>query len=436
MGYTHAIPIEVAPAGWVARRRQVARIVSAVLVAALCIDYGGGIGLKYLGIFLALAWIMTRRSTVDIWRRHWKDFVVLLILPTGLALVHLARALMFDPGFDTRNFIVRYYNTLSTPALLFLIPLIYFAGSNAVARQISIGFRYVSIVLIALLALHVSGIININDYWDFAQRYELGRLGLDPRLQGHDVSQSGQYSLRIGFSMPLVFGYELATSAMGAALMFMGFLVIGSRGLVLGAIVIAALWFLRGHTKRGVMWRLLLALGLAIALLVFSAPLRFRLTEVFVHRSAGILAGSDYTTLIRLGHIKGYADMIAADPWKIFVGAGPTGYIINPVWKAILGYGEVAITELSILNVAIYYGVPYAILFAYWLFRSASRLWKLRHHPDFEPADAGLIIGATIFWITGNINPQMLAPFSMIAFMLLTVRRDELLTRESADSVE
>jgi hypothetical protein len=231
--------------------------------------------------------------------------------------------------------------------------------------------------------------------------------------------------------MPLIFGYELATSAGGAVLIFVGLLIVGSRGLVLGALLVAAIWFLRGNASRKAVWRILAALILASALLLMSAPLRFRLTEVFLHRSAGILAGTDYTTLIRLGHLKGYYSLVSAEPWKLFLGDGPTGYIINPIWKLISGDGTVSTTEFSLLNIALYYGLPYAILFVGWLFLAALRLWRLRHHPDFTPADMGLLIGATVFWITGNINPQMAAPFSIIAFMLLVVRQHELTTGEN-----
>lgn len=418
---------------WVSKRRNTAGVLTALLFAGLCVDYGGAIGLKYLAILLAVAWTMLRRSSAAILRRRWIDFVILIGLPAALAVFHLFRALLFDADFEAVTYLKRFYNTISTPALLLLFPLFYFAGTKATMRQVSIAFRVVSIFLILLFVLHASGMINLGDYSDLALKYQFGALGLDSRLPGSELAQRGQYSLRVAFSMPLIFGYEIATSVMGAVLVFIGFLIVGSRGLVLGALLVAALWFLRKEgLRRAAAWRVFVAVALATSLLLLSAPLRFRLTEVFLHRSAGILGGSDYTTLIRLGHLQGYYSLVATAPWKLFLGDGPTGHITNLVWQAILGYGDVSATEFSVLNIALYYGLPYAVLFVVWLFRAAWRLWRLRYHPDFTQADMGLLIGVAVFWITGNINPQMTAPFSIIAFMLLIVRHDELSMGEHA----
>jgi hypothetical protein len=81
---------------------------------------------------------------------------------------------------------------------------------------------------------------------------------------------------------------------------------------------------------------------------------------------------------------------------------------------------------MSMLNLMLWYGIPYALLYVLWLYRAAWHLWRLRKRPGFSNTDLGLILGAGMFWLVGNTNPQMTSPFALIAYMLLTVRVSEL----------
>jgi hypothetical protein len=232
--------------------------------------------------------------------------------------------------------------------------------------------------------------------------------------------------------MPLILGYELARSGAGAMLLCVGLLIVGSRGLLLGVGLLIACWLMLAMAparRRTLLTRMAVAAALVVAAIALIPALRFRLTEVFVQRTVSMVGGQDFTTLVRLGHLAGYRALVLAEPATLVVGAGPTGSIENPFYAITAiteGEARVAATEFSLLNVALYYGIPYALLYALWLYRGAWRLWRLRHHAGFERSDLGLILGAVVFWITGNTNPQMTAPFAILAYMLLAVRSAEL----------
>ena len=415
---------------WRQRRRHSAALACGVMLTGLFLDYGGGFRVKYVAIFGALAWVLLRRSSPVIWRKHRSDFVVLLGIPALLSLGHfIAEYAGSGQAPAPVQFAIRFYNTVSSPALILLLPLIYAAGALTVARQMGTGFRIVAVVLVLLLVLHTSGAVNLGDYSDFFEHYQLGAIGLDPRISGVEVSERGQYALRVAFATPLMLGYELARSGAGAMLMCIGLLIVGSRGLLLGVILLVACWLLLGMSpgrRRLLLTRLAVALVLVVAVITLVPAIRFRLTEVFVQRTLDILGGQDYTTLIRLGHLAGYRALVLARPSTLLIGAGPLGSIENPFYALIAAEPRVTTTEFSLLNVALYYGVPYAVLYALWLYRGAWRLWRLRRHPGFKRVDLGLILGAVIFWIVGNTNPQMTTPFALLGYMLLVVRAAEL----------
>jgi hypothetical protein len=87
---------------------------------------------------------------------------------------------------------------------------------------------------------------------------------------------------------------------------------------------------------------------------------------------------------------------------------------------------------MSILNLALWFGLPYAFLYTFCLYLAAWRLWRLRRKPGFEKRDMALVIGAAVFWLVGNFNPMMVSPFGTIAYILLVVRRAELKGLEHA----
>jgi hypothetical protein len=415
---------------WRRRRRHAAVLASGVFLAGLFIDYGGGFGLKYAAISVAFGWVLLRRGSYAILRSHWRDFLVLVGIPAVLSVGHFLTGFAGPSDASSPlHYAVRFYNTVSSPALLLLLPMLYAAGAPTVLHQISLGFRVVTAFLILLFVLHGSGAIDLGNYTDFFDHYGLGAIGLDSRIIDGAISERGQYSLRVAFAMPLILGYELATSGPGAMLAFLGLLIVGSRGLLLGAALLLLSWLLLAMSRarrRTLLIRMAVATVLLVAAVATIPALRFRLTDVFVRRTVSAAGGEDYTTLVRLGHLAGYRALVLSKPGILLVGAGPTGAIENPFYSLTAGDGRVTATEFSLLNVALYYGVPYALLYALWLYRGAWRLWRLRHRPGFQRGDLGLIIGAMVFWVTGNINPQMTAPFAILAYMLLAVRSAEL----------
>jgi len=414
---------------WRRRRHRTAVLASGIFLAGLFLDYGGGFGFKYLAIGVAFLWVLLRHSSYDIWRQHRSDLIVLLGLPALLSVGHFIWEFLGAGGHPSAAvYGARFYNTVSSPALVLLLPLVFAVGASTLMRQMRVGFLVVALFLIALFVLHTSGAIDLSQYTDFFDHYQLGAIGLDTRITDTGIEQRGQYSLRVAFAIPLILGHELAGSGIGAVLQFIALLIVGSRGLLLGAGLLLVVWWMMAMTparRRALFLRATGSVALLVTLVLLVPELRFRVSEVLVQRTLSMLAGEDYTTLIRLGHLAGYRNLVVASPITVLVGAGPTGAIENPFY-ALVGYDpRVSVTEFSLLNVALYYGVPYALLYVGWLYRGAWRLWKLRRLPTFRRADLGLIVGAVVFWMTGNTNPQMTAPFAILAYLALTVRAAE-----------
>jgi hypothetical protein len=86
----------------------------------------------------------------------------------------------------------------------------------------------------------------------------------------------------------------------------------------------------------------------------------------------------------------------------------------------------VTLTELSALNLALWYGVPYAALFMVWLLLAPVQLALLHRRPGFTRHDWGLALGAFCFWIASNTNPLLLSPLSFFALLLIRTRMLEI----------
>lgn len=403
--------------------RKSASRISALLLLGLFIDYGGGFGIKKVVALLALGWVLFRRGSIRI---RWADLIVFLVIPGLLGLLHLGLALI-DPVFDDTGLMtygLRFYNTISSFVLILLFSIFHDAGCHTVMRQIIVGFRLVAVVILVVFVLHVTGVINLCDFQQVARTYRVGFIGLDSRLSAVEASQRPVLSPRIAFAMPFALGYELSASVVGALLMVLALLVVGSRGLLIGLGLLLVLWIFMPLGKarlRFVVTRIMPLAVLLLSVMLIFEPIRFRLTGVFMNRLTDALQSEDLAIQIRLGHVEGYLDFVEDEPWTLLFGAGPTGYFTNPF----LGF-RYSVTEMSILNLALWYGLPYALLYSFWLYRGAWRLWRLRYTPGFNKGDLGLILGAGVFWLTGNANPQMTSPFAIIAYMLLVARAAEL----------
>jgi hypothetical protein len=405
-------------------RRRSVTLVFALFLFGIFVDYGGAFGIKIICSLLTLGWVFLCRKSLAILYQRRMDFIILVGVPTLLSLIHL---LLSFSEVDIRLYGARFYNTISSPLLLLLFPLFYYVGSRKAMRLMSLGFRLVALAILLVFALQVANVIRLDDYTGIAQTYRIGFIGVDQRLPDVSTNQQGVLAPAIAFAMPLIFGYELATSVIGTILLFLSLLVVGSRGLTLGVALIAVLWLfvlIQKRQRKRILLKIGVFAGIVSAVLILNEPLRFRLTGVVLKRTA--VLGQDLSTQARFGHLEGYYNSVAAEPMRLFVGMGPDGYIDNAWYGELFGDSRVSTTEISVLNLAIYYGLPYALLYTLWLYRGAWRLWRLRKLPGFQKSDFGLVIGVVVFWITGNTNPQMTGPFAIMAYMLVVVRIAEL----------
>lgn len=401
---------------------KIARIVMGIFLFGFFVDYSGGIGIKYAVFFIAFLWVLLNKNSLSILANRRSDFMVLIVTPLLIGILHFFIMAWFQ--YDDINLIqysTCFYYTISSAVLIILYPLFKYVGCNTVLRQLSIGFRLVAITLITFYILNQLGIVDIQHYSEIFYKHRMGSLGGDPRLEDKFVGDSLKVIIApsIAYPMVLMLGYELLRSPIAATLLIVSLIFLGSRGILIGAIAIMILMPLAVNRKS---WKIPLLRYLFFSFIFLSIILmfelvRFRVTDVFLERTIQMMNVEDLSTQIRLGYFQGYANLIENNLFFLLFGAGPTGEIFNPVLNA-----AVSITEISILNTTLYFGVPYAVLYAFWFFRATLRLWRKRNNIGFVKEDVGLIFGAAFFWLIGNTNPQMNAPFAIFAFMLVNVR--------------
>jgi hypothetical protein len=405
-----------------------ARIITNVFFVALFIDYYGGFGIKYFAFAIAVFWLFAHKNSFGIFRNVWADILVLLIIPIIFIILRLPDNYLFtSKNVDLSTYISRSYSTISSVSLLILYPLFREVGTSYVISRIIIGLRITAIFVIAIYAFHTLGVIDVRDFKEISDKYRIGVYGTDTRMmddQFLDEDQKIESHPYVAHALIITMGYEVLSSIVATAYIFIALLIVSQRGLTYGAIVIAVLTIVL--TKRisiGTVIKkyVLITLMLGIVLIQFES-IRYRLTENFIGRTNQLINVEDASTLVRLGHINGYINLLQDQPSVIFVGAGPMGEIYNLFMGS-----TVQLVEMSIMNIAIWFGIPYACLFIFWLFRSPFRLWRLRNSLNFRKEDIALIVGASIFWIVGNTNPLMTTPLSIITFMLVSLRRMEII---------
>jgi len=403
-----------------------ARLVAGFFFLALFLDYYGGFGIKYIAFGISVLWVLQHPGTARALRSIRADLVVLLVIPILLIAFHLIdNVLLSVKNVTFTTYLNRSYSTISSSLLIVLYPLFSTVGSSYIWKQITLGFRFVAVVVILVYSLNVVGVINVDRFNSFASRYRIGLFGPDPRMEEQFVPQNQKVvSIPfVAYPMVLALGHEAISSPLFASLLFLGLIVTGERGLILGGIllVILTLALTKGISVRKSLKRIAAVAALLLIVVVFSQPIRYRITGIFLKRAAELVGVQDASTLIRLGHIEGYANLLSAHPYMAIIGAGPMGEIYNPFL-----HSEIKVTEMSILNNALYFGIPFMFLYIFWLYRSIFRLWRLRHRVGFRASDIAMLMGAAIFWLAGNTNPLMNSPFSIIMFMLLTLRFSEI----------
>jgi len=400
--------------------------VSGFFLFCLFTDYYGGFGLKYIGYFIAFTWVLLNKKSLVVFLKRQFDFLMLIYIPIIIILFHLFLDLFkLNTNLDLSHYAGRSFALISSPLLLFLFPLFKYVGTGTLIRQIRFGFRLVAISVIILFSLNAANIIDINQFTDIGYKYKIGLFGVDVRLADTiaDYSQKTVIIPFIAYPMVFVLGYEIVGSIFYTCLLLLSLILIGERGILFGAILIIILYYFFINfinSKRNIK-RLILVLFVLVSIIFLSENVRFRVTEVFVNRSVQLFNLEDESTLIRVGHLTGYRNLIESNPINLIIGSGPVATIYNPLTQSMHEK-----TEMSALNTLINFGLIYLILYIFVLYRSCFNLFSKRRLAKFNSSDLGLLIGVGVFWLIGNTNPLINSPFSIIAYMLLRIRSSEI----------
>lgn len=408
------------------RYGSLSRWVMRVLLISIFVDFGGGLWIKPPVTLIALLWVLLCKVTPSILYRFRADLFIFLGLPALISLLHLFSV---APA-EIPRYIAAFYSTVSSALLLLLLPLVWLTGARRTQRMVLIGMVSVATIMIVLAALHYLGIINLYNYSDLARNYRLGYIGIDPRQQGTDFASRPLVSFRVAFTLVLGFGLALGVSWLYTGVITVGLIILLARGMWLGASIVFFLWVLtrvrnllriRLKAKRLLQVGAMLALITGVILYSDIHLLLWKNVLVVLDRFEQQSNFEDVSTLVRLGHLEGYANLIYQFPIGLFVGFGPNASIQNSQTGQ-----EVTLTEISILNIMIWYGVIYAAIFFFRLLFSAYRLWRLRQMPGYGIEDTALIVGAVGFWLAANTNPLLNSPMAFIALMIIRVRTLEL----------
>ena len=412
-----------------------AQLMARLVVVSLFADYYGGFGVKYLVFVIALIWIAGRHKAIASLREIRRDIIALIVIPILFIGLHVVDNVLFaQQAVDWGTYLSRSYSTISAAVFILLYPLFRRAGSATVLRWMVVGFRVTAAFVIFVFTLNWFGIIDVRDFQDFTMNYRVGVYGIDGRVIDPlaDTGQKVHAYPFVAHAMPLLLGMEALAAPWAAALIVSALLFVAQRGLIFGGILtILVTTTLAGGAGRLKKLRNVLILGVLLTVaLMESNVLAYRLTDIFFERSIELVNIQDDSTSFRLGHFEGYFSILKDQPYVALIGGGPTKEIFNPLMGA-----SIPLTEISILNTAIWFGIPYAVFFLLWLFGAAWELWKCRGWSDRRNEDVALLVGAVVFWLIGNTNPLMNTPFSVLALVLLRVRLAEIARPMSNQSI-
>jgi hypothetical protein len=402
-----------------------ATLIMGLFLFGIFVDFGGGLRVKLAFTLLALLWVLTRAVTLQLWYKCRWDLLILLGLPILLGVAHI----LLQPDVGLLEGLSNLYETISSPLLLLLFPLFFLTGGHRTQRMILVAMGVVALVMLLLALLHVAGIINLASYTSLARAYQVGFIGIDPRQPDMPANFRPLVGLRVGFGLVLGLGFAIAVSWVWTGIILLGIILLMARGMWLGAVLVLALWLVLNRkryrfklTKRQVLVAIVV-FAVAVGLVVGTD-----LKDLVTNNITQILGRfdqarqlEDLSTQVRVGHLDAYVEMIMRTPMGGIVGLGPMATLYNSV------VGEdIDLTEFASLNLAMWWGIPYLVLYLGWLFGSAWQLWRLRRRPGYTAEDTGLVLGATIFWLAGNTNPLMTSPLGIIALMLIRTRFLEL----------
>ena len=408
------------------RYGSLSKWVMGMFLIGVFVDYGGGIGVKLPLTLIALLWVLLCKVTPSILYKFRADLFIFLGAPALISLLHLISA----PSEEILHYVAAFYSTVSSALLLLLFPLVWLTGARRTQHMVLTGMVGVAAIMIILATLHYLGIIDLYSYSGLARDYRLGYIGIDPRQQGIDFASRPLVSFRVVFTLVFGFGLALGVSWLYTGLITIGLILLLARGMWLGAAIVFFLWMLTGRQrllrtrlkiKRLLQVGAVLVLGIGIVLYFDIRLLLWKNVVVILERFGQQSNLEDVSTLVRLGHLEGYTNLVYQFPLGLLGGFGPNASIRNS-WTG----WEITLTEISILNIMIWYGVLYAAIFFSWLLLSAYRLWCLRQRPGYGIEDTALIVGAVGFWLAANTNPLLNSPMAFIALMIIRVRTLEL----------
>ena len=353
------------------------------------------------------------------------DSFGLLFIPIFFIMFHLPEYILFSSApTNIKEYLSNSFGEISSPLLILLYPLFRRVGTVRILNNMRVGFRIVAFTVIGLFLLNSLGVIDIRELNGFATKYRIGIFGADARLEHSWVSGSQKVVIIpfVGFAMILMLGQELSRSVTVSAVYFIALLIIGERGLIFGAVLITTLFlFLNKKSQTNVYKKYLLTFIMMVITVSIVDNIRFRLDEVFIKRSVQMFKAEDISTKVRIAHFQGYFSLVSESPYVLVFGAGPNGKIDNHMTGS-----RHSSTEMSVINTALHFGLPYLLLYLFILYSAIRQLWSKRYHSNYTNADLALIICISVFWIIGNTNPLMNSPFSIIAFMILRIRSSEL----------
>jgi len=391
-----------------------------LLVIGVYLDYGGGIGIKAPCGGIAIAYAIVTAMSRELYPKFIGDVLYFLVLPWVLgALSSLPIRPVEGHGWATSM-----WAAISGGVVLLSAPLVSRIGALRVAGWLAIGGAVVSLAMIVAVLLHVAHVVDLSGATELAAELRIGFVGLDPR--GGKVGDIALpcVSVWISFTLVLSLGIAMRLSLAMTVIILAGLIVQRALGMWIGAGV-TIVWIgceslrtsYRYHLPSKAdfrRWRWIAVLVLApLVGYLFQASLGERLHQVS--------SDDDTSTSIRAGHLLGYQSLVAEDPLALLVGKGPQFELQNPSLV-----DAVTLTEISSLNVAIWFGIPFLVGYWWRLLSAASDVWRRRNFTLASSVDLGLVAGSVGFWIAGNTNPQMTSPVAFLALVLLRVRAEEL----------
>lgn len=400
--------------------RKGAPWLAAFLFLATFVDFGGALFVKLMATLIALLWAATRGGAVTVWLAERWDLLIFIGIPVVLSVLHAAAGNVTSFG--------QVYETISSPLLLLLLPLFALTGGARTQRLLLNLYILLALTMLAVGVLHYLGTINLASYTATAQEYRIGFIGIDPRQPGVASNLRPVVGPRVGYTLVFGLGLALPVSALYSVIIGAALVLLKARGMLLGGAALAGAWVLTtAHPSLRVRRRTLymfllvvLVVGVALSLSAVRGLLFTSGEELGVRLQQAWYA-EDESTLIRLGHFQGYRYMVEEQPLGLLFGFGPGAQLHN-VYTGNL----VSLTEIALLNIALWYGIPYAALFFGTLVLAAVKLARLRRRPGFTRDDWGLALGALFFWLAGNTNPLLLSPITFFALMLIRVRTHEI----------